>query len=105
MKNGKMRFCYDIGDAPCRACDVDDMVEDVDNFPAADVEDGKRAAWISVKDGLPGDNDDVIGAILKTDEWVIRKMNFWRGRWWNWEDGRSEKNVTHWMPLPEPPEA
>lgn len=45
MKNGKMRFCYDIGDAPCRACDVDDMVEDVDNFPAADVKEVKHGAW------------------------------------------------------------
>lgn len=37
MKNGKMRFCYEIGDAPCRACDIDDMLNYVEDFPAADV--------------------------------------------------------------------
>lgn len=37
MKNGKMKFVYDIGDAPCRACDIGDMVDSVEDFPAADV--------------------------------------------------------------------
>ena len=39
MKDGKLtkRFVYQIGDAPCRACDVDDMINAVDDFPAADV--------------------------------------------------------------------
>ena len=37
MKNGKVRFCYEIGDAPCRACDVDYMINDIENYPAADV--------------------------------------------------------------------
>ena len=27
MKNGKMRFCYEIGDAPCRACDIGDTID------------------------------------------------------------------------------
>lgn len=27
MKNGKVRFCYEIGDAPCRACDIGDTIE------------------------------------------------------------------------------
>ena len=27
MKNGKIRFCYEIGDAPCRACDIGDTIE------------------------------------------------------------------------------
>ena len=25
IKYGKMRLCYEIGDAPCRACSIDDM--------------------------------------------------------------------------------
>jgi len=41
MKNGKMRFCYEIGEAPCRACYVDDLLTDVEDFPAADVVDGE----------------------------------------------------------------
>ena len=27
MKNGKVRFCYEIGDVPCRACDIGDTIE------------------------------------------------------------------------------
>ena len=39
MKNGKIRFCYEIGDAPCRACDIGDTVEyflDEDISPTVD---------------------------------------------------------------------
>ena len=31
MKNGKEKYVYDIGDAPCRACDIDDMIDCVEN--------------------------------------------------------------------------
>ena len=27
MKNGKIQFCYEIGDAPCRACDIGDVID------------------------------------------------------------------------------
>lgn len=27
MKNGKIRFCYEIGDVPCRACDIEDTID------------------------------------------------------------------------------
>ena len=37
MKNGKMKFVYEIGDAPCRACGIGDVLDDVENFHAADV--------------------------------------------------------------------
>lgn len=39
MKNGKIRFCYEIGDAPCRACDIGDMMDyflDEDISPTID---------------------------------------------------------------------
>ena len=36
-KNGKGKFVYDIGDAPCRACGYGDVLDDVENAPAADV--------------------------------------------------------------------
>ena len=45
MKNGKMRFCYEIGEAPCRACSVDDMLSYVDDFPAADVAPIRYGRW------------------------------------------------------------
>lgn len=37
MKNGKMRFAYEIGDAPCRACRYGDVLDDLEDYPAADV--------------------------------------------------------------------
>lgn len=27
MKNGKIRFCYEIGGVPCRACDIGDTID------------------------------------------------------------------------------
>ena len=27
MKNGKIQFCYEIGDVPCRACDIGDTID------------------------------------------------------------------------------
>lgn len=39
MKNGKVRFCYEIGDAPCRACDIGDTIDyflDEDISPTVD---------------------------------------------------------------------
>jgi len=37
MKRGKLEICYDIGDAPCRSCGIGDVLDDVEDFPAADV--------------------------------------------------------------------
>ncbi len=47
MKNGKVRFVYDIGDAPCRACGIGDMLDEVEDYPAADVVEIKHGHWIS----------------------------------------------------------
>lgn len=33
IKNGKMKFVYDIGDAPCRACGYGDVLDDLDDAP------------------------------------------------------------------------
>ena len=37
MKNGKMRFAYEIGGVPCRACRYGDVLDDLEDYPAADV--------------------------------------------------------------------
>ena len=31
MKNGKLKFVYEIGGVPCRACDIGDMIDCVDD--------------------------------------------------------------------------
>lgn len=46
MKRGRLQFVYEIGDAPCRACSVDDMIDDVEYYPAADVAPVVHAHWI-----------------------------------------------------------
>lgn len=60
--------------------------------------------WISVKDRLPDSSEIVIveGGIARFvrhpyEHWVT-ETSFSHGREIQWE-------VTHWMPLPEPPEA
>ena len=45
MKNGKYRILYDIGDVPCRACGIEDVLSDVEDFPAADVQPVKHGRW------------------------------------------------------------
>ena len=37
MKNGKLKVVYEIGDAPCRSCGIEDILDDLLNAPVADV--------------------------------------------------------------------
>ena len=72
--------------------------------------------WISVKDRLPEEDENYI--VTACDEgcsagegiWystVVVVAEYYKGSW-TWYDGGSEYSlegiVTHWMPLPEPPE-
>lgn len=38
IKNGKQRMIYEIGDAPCRACEVDDIKAELDDAPTIEAE-------------------------------------------------------------------
>ena len=59
--------------------------------------------WISVKDGLPKEdgfynvymNGDIWG---KPEEWAVTSCGFYDGKW------DDDATISHWMPLPEPPE-
>ena len=64
------------------------------------------AQWIRVEERLPGWSGDYICVSRDKNgrEWVIpaewsREMKTWFGRF-----GEIRNKVTHWMPLPEPPE-
>ena len=46
MKNGKIRFCYEIGDAPCRACDIGDTIEYFLDEDIATTVDAIPVAWL-----------------------------------------------------------
>ena len=48
IKNGKIKICYEIGDAPCRACRMNDVLESLEDFETADVQPVKRGEWNSV---------------------------------------------------------
>lgn len=51
IKNGKKTFIYGIGGVPCRACAVDDMKDDIENAPTADVVERKHGKWVGVRMG------------------------------------------------------
>lgn len=36
IKNGKYRIIYEIGEAPCRACEVDDVKAELEEAPTID---------------------------------------------------------------------
>ena len=122
MKNGKTTFVYEIGEVPCRACDVMDMIDALDEAPTVATDTNVLGKWISVKDRLPDEERE-------QECWVWGpRMN--KPEIDTWEGGRGETGVchvipdgtakyiksgwfyndmepiTHWMPLwtPEPPE-
>ena len=45
MKNGKMKTLYDIGDAPCRSCDIEVVLDDLEEFEAVDAVEVKHGRW------------------------------------------------------------
>lgn len=46
IKNGKMRFCYEIGGVPCRACDIEDVLDALDDYAPTVQPEPKRGKWI-----------------------------------------------------------
>ena len=50
-KRGKMVTLYEIGEAPCKSCGIHDMLEEVEEYPAADVRPVVRGKWTLNKDG------------------------------------------------------
>ena len=42
IKNGKWRVIYEIGEAPCRACAVGDMMDELEETPSAE----RTGHWI-----------------------------------------------------------
>lgn len=69
------------------------------------------AEWISVKDRLPPkSSEDWYNIVLTKQRGRTKRVvrvGYWDGyhkRFWGFE-APFDYNVTHWMPLPEPPEA
>lgn len=61
------------------------------------------SAWISVEDRLPQAFQPVIVCREKgKGEYIVEQGHKDVGDWWK-VYGTRTKNVTHWMPMPEPP--
>lgn len=45
-KNRKGEMVYEIGDAPCKACGIGDVLDDVIDFPSADVVERRKGKWL-----------------------------------------------------------
>jgi len=60
--------------------------------------------WISIKDRLPDIDKRVLiylsHGVIKVDE---RYKSLYGKQIGNWRYTYPETNITHWMPLPEPP--
>lgn len=74
----------------------------------------ERTMWIPVEERLPEELKPVLFAVYPKDTQLYNKYGkvvylAWRenGEWLDWEGERVSDVflVTHWMPLPEPPEA
>ena len=51
-KNSKGKTVYEIGEAPCRACDIGDILDILEDYPTADVLERKTGKWLD--GGLDG---------------------------------------------------
>lgn len=50
-KNSKGKTVYEIGDAPCRACDIGDVLDLLEDYPAADVVELPKTGIGDLSDG------------------------------------------------------
>lgn len=46
--NSNGKIVYEIGETPCRACYIEDILDDVENCPAADVVERKTGKWVKI---------------------------------------------------------
>lgn len=96
--------------------DVSELLKLADAFDAG--YDAAKPQWISVKDRLPAINEWVIGYYsmwYESDkQWLgpVRRYEHPRRKATQWfiadanneGDNEEAKSVSHWMPLPKPPE-
>ena len=106
-KNGKSNvICYEIGEAPCRSCWLDDALTDLEDFPAA-------SPWHRVEEELPDllqfvvvCNDEGKCVVAQYVGYQTDSLTPWRIAYTMYDtDIYDEKEcgpVRYWMPI-EPP--
>lgn len=82
MKNGKIRFCYEIGDAPCRVCYIGDTIDYFLDEAISPTVDG--VAVVRCKDCKNQDPDRFNDG---SDCYVCRKGHGWKPDDWYCADG------------------
>lgn len=101
IKNGKYRIIYEIGEAPCRACEVDDVKAELEEAPTADVPDRKVGKWVPVSERLPEVGRNVLMSVGKgmyTAEGFLKG----NGKWAQYRWSANLDNVDAWAEMPEP---
>ena len=63
----------------------------------------ERERWIPVAERLPKDGADILAYTENGENARIVPANYDRGIWYDCCFNRVAENITHWMPLPEPP--
>ena len=66
-------------------------------------EQGTVSGWVSVEDAVPKDGQEAVALCMDGTKDVIT-YDAERGAWWGCEGWWPTSYITHWMPLPEPPE-
>jgi hypothetical protein len=63
--------------------------------------------WISVEDRLPEDDEPVLACFVGWDDMKFIRVLEYYSQEKEWEDWNciTHSNVTHWMPLPQPPQS
>lgn len=68
-KNGKTKFVYEIGDAPCRSCGIGDVLDDVEEYPAADVAPVVHGRWKK--------NDNGTWSCGRCQSWIPNEQHYY----------------------------
>ena len=91
IENFNCTDCNHYNFVRCRACQIDDALTYIDDAPTV-------GEWISVEDRLPDKQPcEYLVVNANNVETAICLDN-------RWITPRRVIKITHWMPLPEPPE-
>lgn len=78
IKDDKYGIIYEIGEAPCGACEVDDMFYELENAPTVDVEPVKHGHWVEVQRIHETDHTAICECSLCGDTvWVYDGQRAW----------------------------
>ena len=86
-KDSKGKFVYFVGDAPCRSCGIMDVLDAVEDAPAADVRPVVRGKWYWDKDGM----DWGIGS------WRCSECHARPGTWWQGDSTNPRNKSGHYF--------